>query len=73
MKRFAPIALVSIVLIAFSCNKEKRTCTCIKVSGKYNPDTLYYAIPAMKNHLAVAECNSKSDNFYGVVYTCKLD
>lgn len=73
MKRIAPIALMVSALVAVSCNKPKRTCTCVKVEGKYNPDTLYYAIPRMKNHLAVAECNAKSYYFYGVIYSCKLD
>jgi len=73
MKRLTPVALVIIALIAFSCNKKKYTCTCVKVEGKYNPDTLYYAIPAMKPHLATAECHAKSFYFAGVVYSCKLD
>ena len=72
MKRIASISLVLFSLVAASCHK-KHTCTCVKVEGIYNPDTLYYAIPPMKNKLAAADCNAKAYQFYGVIYSCSLD
>jgi hypothetical protein len=72
MRKLALFGMVLLATIATSCNK-KRTCTCVKTSGIYNPDTMYYAIPRMKTTLAAAECNAKAYYFYGVVYNCKLD
>lgn len=72
MKKVVPLAILSLAIVFTSCQK-KRTCTCVKVEGRYNPDTLKYAIPRMKEKLAIADCKAKEAYYYAVSYTCKLD
>lgn len=72
MKKLFPVAILLFAVSLCSCYK-KHTCTCVKIDGRYNPDTLKYAIPRMKDKLAVADCRAKATYYYAVTYSCKLD